>query len=68
LTTARTGTPAAISRSITPAHPEASAKAPWTRTTVGVLIAELVPVIADSFRWVFSATKKVHTLACQHIQ
>ena len=45
LTTARTGTPAAISRSITLAHPEASAKAPWTRTTVGVPDAELVSVM-----------------------
>src|SRR5262249_14178174 len=45
LTTARTSTPAAISRLITPAHPEASAKAPWTKTTVGVLETELVSVM-----------------------
>src|ERR1700739_2849390 len=50
LTTARTGTPAAINSSITLAHPEASAKAPWTRTTGGALGAELVSVTADSFR------------------
>src|SRR4051812_16786375 len=32
---ARAGTPAARRRWITPVHPELSAKAPWTRATVG---------------------------------
>src|SRR5262249_21128127 len=44
---APTATPAAWSNEITSAQPEASAKAPWTRTTVGAAPAAGVVVEAS---------------------
>ncbi|MEV1170963.1 hypothetical protein [Nonomuraea sp. NPDC049784] len=48
---ATTGTPCCCSSLITPDQPAASANAPWTRTTVGMLLCVMRMLLKDRCSW-----------------